>query len=193
MLALAGLSVFALLLALAVTALVASAIVAHVASFPEAGPWPVDFRPTLGELGVMTTGAYWAEEYMPTLEEVSAIISPLSEFTSIGGPIRLGDLPAGMSPLYGFTPPGGSVECGGCHLPLEAQYPSGDPAACFHAYAEQHPDECDCIDCHLPPHPVVSGECKCCDCHGCWDTGWAVKEEVHHLETSECFVCHGRR
>lgn len=89
-LALTGLSVFTLLSAIAVTALVIAALSLHLASAPEAGPWPVDFRPTLADLGVMTSGAYWAEGYLPTVEEISARISPLSEFASLGGPVKFG-------------------------------------------------------------------------------------------------------
>ena len=177
------------LTAVGATVFVLTAISAHLTSFPEAGAWPVDFRPTLAELGVMTSGSYWAEGYLPTIEEISARISPLSEFASLGGPVKFGRMSGDSSPLFGFTPPGGSVECGACHLPMREMYPSGDPLAAWHTYQETHSDECDCISCHIPPHPVA-GDCSCCSCHGCWSNGWVVES---HYELGRCDICHEAR
>jgi hypothetical protein len=162
--ALTGLFVFTVTLTALIAIGVASIIAAHVSAQPATGPWPLDVRPALGELGVVTTGVYWAEEYLPSLEEVDAVISPLSEFSAL----RV------------------SAPCEGCHLPLRAMYPSGDPVQAYHAVMDEHREDCDCVTCHLPPHPVLD-DCSCCSCHGCWTTGWAVES---HMSAGQCDVCH---
>lgn len=133
----------------------------YLATEPVQRPWPVDFRPDPDDVCVLADGSYWREEYQPSFEEVAARFSPLAAFTLVSR----------------------AVECAECHLPVHATYPCGCRLDEIHTY----PEECDCITCHHPPHPIFDGDtCGCCDCHGCWEDGWTVTRGLEQ----ECQDCH---